>query len=168
MKLEETPQGANRIRDSLCSRCWGTYLNKKLQAAHMLCMFSGVARVQSMNAFCFVDNSLTILKYRGQLTLLVYVWSSYYPQIPQFLLKIYHKLLELPLLFSHFVQLQPGASKRTDMLGPCLSGCRVSLIQSAIGSCPWDSSEVGPVIGWPLRQTPLLLCPCTSGRQEGL
>ena len=33
---------------------------------------------------------------------------------------------------------------------------------SRIGSCPWDRSQVGLVIGWPFSWSLLYLCPCTS------
>ena len=33
---------------------------------------------------------------------------------------------------------------------------------SGIGGCPWDGSQVGPVIGWSFPQTLLHLCPYIS------
>jgi hypothetical protein len=41
----------------------------------------------------------------------------------------------------------------------------VSLIVSGVGACPWDRSQVGPVVGWPLPQPLFQHCLCISCRE---
>jgi hypothetical protein len=43
---------------------------------------------------------------------------------------------------------------------------RYHLIVSGTGTCPWDESQVGMVIGWPFPQTPLHLCPPSICKQD--
>ena len=42
---------------------------------------------------------------------------------------------------------------------------RVSLIVSGVGACPWDRSQVGPVVGWPFPQPLFQHCLCISCRE---
>ena len=53
------------------------------------------------------------------------------------------------------------------MLGSCLSKySRVSLRVLGISPCPWDGSQVGPVIGCPFPQSLIHLYSCMYCRQE--
>jgi hypothetical protein len=47
-----------------------------------------------------------------------------------------------------------------------VSIAELSVAVSGTGSCPWDGSQVGPVIDWPFLQVLLRICFCTSRRQD--
>jgi hypothetical protein len=82
------------------------------------------------------------------------------------------RLRELRLMFDcgslhMFQSAVDTASQKTFMLGSCLQVLQnIIKLVSGIGSCPWNRSQVGPVIGWPFPQSLLHLCHCTPYRQD--
>jgi hypothetical protein len=149
---EQGPQAGNRV----CSSC-GTpmkniwyicYLGVGVGARSSSCMLFG---------WCFWEPP-------GQLTLLVFLWipipsgslnpsSSFSTRIP-----------EICLMFGsgsgHLIWSAAGWIFSEDSYCRLLSNWE-SLIVSGISACPWDRSQVGPVIGWPFPQSLLCFCTCS-------
>jgi hypothetical protein len=100
------------------------------------------------------------------------LWSSYLLQVPPFFQQLFYKTPQLCLMFDcgslHQFQSVAGWSLSEDRYAKPSSASitRASLEVSGIDSCPWVESQVSPVIDWPIPQSLLHQCHCTSCRQD--
>jgi hypothetical protein len=146
------PQSGNRFRDIPCSRCWGTHMKSKMN------MYPGDRG--PVHTCSLVDGSVSGIRLRIPIsTLLVFLWSLYFLQVPNSSIR----LPELHLMFGRvFLHLSIGCwvgPLRGELCqAPVCKHTRLSLIVSVICSCP-HGSQVGPVIGWPFSPALLHICP---------
>ena len=109
------------------------------------------ALVQSVYGIWLVDQSLSVPKGPGYLSLLDYPWSSYPPQgLPSFL-HLLHKSPQDPphvsisLSTCLLVRCREEPFHGQLSKAPVWEHNRVSIIMSSIGACTWGGSQVGQV-----------------------
>lgn len=159
---DQDQQAGNRFRETPKTVVMDTHEG---QAAHLLDMFRGQGRLGAAHARSFMVQSLAALKGPDQLPLLFFLWSPYILLVPQFFPYFFNKThSELPTVWlSVSISVSIGCwmePLRGQLYqAPLCNHNRVSLILSEAGSCPWEGSQFGPVIGWSFPQVLLHLCP---------
>jgi hypothetical protein len=124
---------------------FGTHMKDRV---HICYIYSGRPRSSLCMFFAW-----WLRLWEPQESRLVDSWYSYLLQGLQSFLLLFHKSPQAPLTVWLWMSVSVWVSCWVEPLrGQHATVCnnkRVSLIVLGTGACPWDGTQVGPVIGWP-------------------